>query len=209
MKNIHLTTYEKIGLAWGLLVLLIVLALAIRLFSPKQKAPVTKVTPKISVMPTAVPTVEPIIGRLFINPSRKNVKVGENFTLDVVFQTKGKILDGVDAIIRFDPAIITAEGDVSHPISVAVGSHFDSYPRQEVDNEVGVIKVSGYSPKDLSPVSTATSLFTINFQAKKKGTTNVTIDFERGRTNLSTLVERGTSKNILGVVGNAVITIKN
>ncbi len=203
-KNIQLSTYEKLGLAWGILVILIIIALAVRLFSPK---PANKSTPQVpkeasKVVPTALPTVEPVIGRIFITPSQKSVKAGESATFDVMFQTKGQILDGVDAIIRFDPQLLAASE------TVTLGTHFDSYPRQEVDNITGIIKVSGYSPKDLSPVTAATSLFSVTFQAKKTGTADVTVDFEKGRTNLSTLVERGTSKNILGAVGNVKIVIE-
>ncbi|MBI5452711.1 hypothetical protein HY945_04560, partial [Candidatus Gottesmanbacteria bacterium] len=101
-----------------------------------------------------------------------------------------------------DPNYLTADNNL------IFGPYFDSYPRQEVDNTAGIIKVSGYSPKDLSPLTSATSFFSVSFQAKKKGSGNVVVDFQAGKTNLSTLVERGTSKNILGVVGNEKIVIE-
>jgi len=52
------------------------------------------------------------------------------------------------------------------------------------------------------------TLFYLKVKALKAGETVLSFDYQEGRTNLSNVVEKGTSKNILGSVENARIVIE-
>lgn len=149
------------------------------------------------------PTVEILSGLYSLVFSESTVKVEEASKATISFSTPGKIISGADVILHFDPKLVQVEGDV------IPGEFFTSYPRTTVDNEKGTIKVTAFSPSSTIEVNDLTELFSVNFKAVNQGVASVTFDFQPGKTNLSTLVEKGTSKNILGQVINGEIGIKN
>jgi len=80
LKEIHLSNYEKIGVVWGLLVILIVVGLGIRLFQ-SQFSPSSPKGSKTVVSVTSIPTQEKLIGRMTFKNVPKKVKERESFSL--------------------------------------------------------------------------------------------------------------------------------
>lgn len=156
---------------------------------------------KQQVIPSPTPTPLPGVYQLKI--SKENLKVNENFSLDVFFSAPDKKISGTDLRLKFDPSFLQAETELSF------GDFFTSFPRKEVDNEKGMIKVTGFQAKvKESLTAEPVKLLTVNFIAVKAGETNIEIVFEKDKTNLSTLVEQGTGKNLLGTANNVTLKIE-
>jgi len=51
-------------------------------------------------------------------------------------------------------------------------------------------------------------LFTIPFTAKNTGKVTLSFDFQKGKTNLTTLIEHQTSRNILGQADPVNLTVE-
>lgn len=200
LKEIHLSNYEKIGVVWGLLVILIVVGLGIRLFQ-SQFSPSSPKGSKTVVSVTSIPTQEKLIGRMTFNNVPKKVKERESFSLTVDFTAPDKRLDGADAAVSYDPNFLEVE-------EITQGPYFHEYPRKTIDHENGKVKVTAFRAKDESPIRNSVTLFYLKVKALKAGETVLSFDYQEGRTNLSNVVEKGTSKNILGSVENARIVIE-
>lgn len=137
-------------------------------------------------------------GQMRFNNIPKSIKVGTEFEITVDFSADGKALDGADAIIRFDKSRIEM-------VEITDGEYFQLYPRKTIDNENGVVKVTAFQSRDDKPIKNQITLFTLKLKAKKAGTTPLTFDYIKGKTNLSTVVDKATSQNILGSIKNTEI----
>ena len=157
---------------------------------------------KGELLPSAVPTekeVPPGIMIVFIN--KDDVKVGDSFRVDTAIRFEGEELaySGADVILTFDPSLVAATGEVeTSPL-------FANYPRKKVDNAKGRITVTGFG-KGVD--DGAQTVFTANFTTKAAGVARFDIDYVAGKTNLSTIAQKGTGKNLLGRVEGASIEIK-
>jgi len=58
--------------------------------------------------------------------------------------------------------------------------------------------LSGFNLNDVSAMTAGEKMATVSFTALKQGTANLSFDYERGNTGKTTLVEAGTSRNMLG-----------
>lgn len=141
-------------------------------------------------------------GRISLNTSKTNFSVNEIVPVVVMIDSGGKNLDGADLIVRFDPKALEAT-----PGALIAGSIFDEYPLLSIDTKVGLLSASGVS--SLRPGFTGTGQFVlVNFRAKTKGSTYLTVDFTKDSTADSNLVERGTSKDVLENVDNLNINVQ-
>lgn len=192
---------KKIFLVTGVLAILLIGIFVIRWQRQKSLSQDGKTGEVTTAKKTPTPTFEPVTGVYYALPSQKSVKAGGKVSVNVAFVAEGKKLDGSDVILKFDPNFLVADK------SLVFGDYFSNYPRKEVDNSKGIIKVTGFTPKKADPITVLTSLFTVTFQAKKTGTTKITFDFVKWATSTTTLVEKGTSKNLLGTANEAVLTI--
>lgn len=197
MQNpLNITEVRKILLVFGILLLLVFVVLYVRqvkqrILSSKLKRPSSQNT--LSVTPTV--TSFPLSGSYSLEPSVKTLKSGEKVSVQVVFVASGKRLDGADIILVFDPLYFEADPNLE------LTNFFTSFPRKTVDNKIGKIKVTAFQAKSQEPLSNPVTLLTVSFLAKKPGKTTINFDFQKGKTNTTTLVEHGTSRNILaGVV---------
>lgn len=130
-------------------------------------------------------------------------KIGSDFAVNVNFTTDNSKIFGADAVLLFDPEYLEADKD-----SIEKGDFFNEYPRMTVDEKNGIIKVTAYNSSESTPLNTPLNFFKVNFTAVKTGATQVNFDYLPGATNTTTLVERETSKNILGSVNNLKLTIE-
>ena len=158
-------------------------------------------TPTTSPMPT--PTLGQLEGNYTISVSNSNIAIGDIVRADIAFTASGKQLAGSDVHLRFDPELLEANENLES------GNYFSSFPRKQIDNQTGIIKVTGYNPVSTDVLSdNPVTFFVVEFKAKKSGTARISFDFQPGKTNLTTLVEKGTSRNILGKINEAALTIK-
>ncbi len=141
-------------------------------------------------------------GKISLTTPKTTYKVNENIPVSVVVDTGGRLLDGVDLIAHFDPKILTAT-----PGAIIRGQIFDEYPLVSVDVKNGLFLVSGINIMENSYRGTA-SFAVLNLKAKAPGKTQLTVDFQKGLTSDSNLVEAGTSKDVLEIVNNLELNIQ-
>lgn len=141
-------------------------------------------------------------GKISLITSKTTYKVNEAILVSVVVDTGGRSLDGIDLIARFDPKVLTATSG-----AIVRGQIFDEYPVLSVDPKNGLFSVSGINTLKNSFKGTGQFVL-LNLTAKAPGKTTLTIDFQKGSTSDSNLVETGTSKDILEVVGNLELTVQ-
>ncbi len=141
-----------------------------------------------------------LIASQYLQPAHLLKKTGEVFSLDVVITAPGRKLDGADTIIKYDPKMVEVT-------DIKQGQFFTNYPRKTIDKVNGLIKMTGFSPKDANANGDNFIFFTIEAKALASGTAKFDFEFEKGRTNLSTVVERKTSRNLLGTVKGTAVSI--
>ncbi len=134
--------------------------------------------------------------------SKNNFKTGDIIPVSVVIDTAGRLINGVDLIIQFDPKIVDATDK-----DIIKGNLFDDYPMATVDSVKGLILISGISNAQKG-IKVSGQFIVVNLKAKAPGKTSLTIDFEKGTTTHSNLVEQSTLSNILEKVDNLEIEIK-
>ncbi len=197
---------KKIGIVVFVLVILLVGILIIR----QQRKPQENITTSNTTSQSdisyeeATPTMikEIPIGIYSIELEPKNIKVGEQTVAGISFSAKDKNVAGTDIVLRFNPEFLEAGEDV------ATSDFFSNYPRREVNNKDGLVKVTGFSPVNGAIEDRLINVFTVKFRGKKAGSTKISFDFELGKTNMTNIVEKGTSKNILGKVKEAIVLIE-
>lgn len=195
------TEFKKILIVISILILLTIGLFILRRERKKAvEQAIKNIVPSRKELQTPTTTPEVLSGVYKIVFEKESISVGESVNASISFTTDSRILSGSDVILFFDPVFLEPEEDL------VVGDYFESYPRKLVDKTKGIIKVTAFGGNG-QIVSTPTTLFTVTFKGKKSGTTTVSFDFVKGRTNLTTLVEKGTSKNILGEVYSATLTI--
>lgn len=146
------------------------------------------------------PTPETLEGVYSISPARLIKNIGDEFNLDIVYMVADIKLDGADAIVRFDPQMLEVT-------DIKEGRVFESYPRKTIDNVKGLVKVTGFREIESERSSGDNVFFSLTVTAKRTGAVKVQFDFEEGKTNLSTLVQTKSSRNILGQTKFSAINI--
>lgn len=129
------------------------------------------------------------------------VHVGDTVTLKIILSAVGELLDGSDIRLQFDPAFLQVQGEIE-PTSL-----FQSFPQKSVDNTAGLIKMIAFGGMT-DPLQQDEEMVTINFQTMQKGRAHIWFDFRKGSTNTSTVVQKGTSKNLLGFVDDIYVPIE-
>lgn len=134
---------------------------------------------------------------LALQTTNLQVEVGQEIPVDIVLDTDGALVDGVDVIISFDPVLLKAE-------PVKVGTLFNDYPQNA--QEDGKITLSGIS--DSTGYSGKGILGTIVFKAVKQGSASVKIEYSPDATIESNVILSGAAKDILGNVLDLALDIK-
>lgn len=146
--------------------------------------------------------IETPLGKISLTTPKTTYKVNEDISVSVIVDTGGRLLDGVDLIAHFDPKILSAT-----PGAIIRGQIFDEYPLMSVDSKKGLFSVSGINTLQNSYQGRA-KFVVFNLKAKAPGKTSLTIDFQKGLTSDSNMVEAGTSKDILEVVNNLELNVQ-
>lgn len=167
----------------------------------------TLVLPAPPLSPPAAKTdIKPIsqktAAKISLNTSQTVFKVKEVIPVSVMIDTGGRGVNGVDLIVQYDPKMLEAT-----PGGLIKGKIFDEYPLLSVDSNKGVISISGIS--NIRSNFTGKGQFALlNFKAKLPGKTPLVINFRKGSTTASNLVEASTAKNILDEVNNLDLRIQ-
>jgi len=196
-KTMNLPTYKKIGLVYGILVILLLVAFGVRFMSGNKL--------KNATAPTKTDTQaikkENLTGKISLATDKTSYKVGDSIEVTVLYQAPGKVLDGIDIIVRFDPTVVNALGfSESHSFKI--------YPRKDIDNKDGFIRLTALDLASAEPLPPdKLSLGKIQMQALKGGTAQVNFDFTQGVASKTAMIEAGTSKNILGEAKGVTIRV--
>lgn len=156
-----------------------------------------------SSLPQPVPEEvnEKTSGRISLSSDVQTVKVGETLRVSANIETGGHSIDGADLIVRYDPKILEAT-----PGGLIKGEILDEYPLLSLDAKSGVISISGISSLRKGYEGSG-EFAAILFKAKAPGKTEIEVDFEKGSTTDSNLVENSASKDILDSVDNIEFNI--
>lgn len=191
IKN-FLTIPKVIFIILGVIILIELIS-AIRILT----APVSPVLSKVNPV-----SVKPTDGKILLGTSKTNFHIGEMVPIAVTIDTGGHGIAGADLILHFDPQVLEATSG-----SAIKGKTFDDYPLVSVNAKNGLVSISGID--NLNNHFKGTGLFAmINFRAKAAGQTQLTIDFQKGSTTSSNLVDVTSSKNILGQVNSLQLKIQ-
>lgn len=142
------------------------------------------------------------VPRISLTTPQQTVQVGSIVPVTIVMDTGNKTISGADLIIKYDPKVLEVTKN-----DLFAGKIFPEYPLLSVAPVQGLVAISG--------ISSSTTGFTgsgefarVNFKAKSSGKTNLVINFEKGSTTTSNLVEIGTSRNILEEATNLELLIQ-
>lgn len=154
---------------------------------------------KTLLSPTLKPQIKKIQplsqAQLVLSSARLNYMVGEVVPIRIKVVTGGRVVDGVDVILHFDPKILEAT-----PGSFFKGKTYKDYPLIDIKQSDGVIKISALTLPGFPGFMGVGTFGLINFKAKAAGSAKLAIDFQKDSTVDSNLIEASTSKDILAQV---------
>lgn len=173
-------------------ILLLVLLGGIFVIRAKKK-PVTYDEKTISNENTRIlPKEEKEDNIIYLTSDKTNLETGETLKVKVSFTAPGKKIFGSDIILLYDPEYLSTDLK-----SIANGNFFGTTLRTTIDQLNGIIKLSAYDGNKEALDLASYDIMEIDFEALKKGQTQISLSFEKGKTNTSNLVEAITSQNIL------------
>lgn len=161
----------------------------------------TEGTSPLPATKTSIPS-QNSVGRISLIVSKSDFSVNETIPVLVEIDTGSNSVSGVDLIVHYDPKILEAT-----PGGVVKGKIFNEYPFVSVDPSKGLISISGVSSLENS-FNGKGEFALINLKARNSGKTSLLIDFKKGSTTNSNLVDAATSQNILEQVINLELNIK-
>ncbi|MDD2823331.1 MAG: cohesin domain-containing protein [Candidatus Daviesbacteria bacterium] len=135
---------------------------------------------------------------------KTDFKVGEMIPVGINIESD-KTTAGADIIIHYD-ANLLALTPTSSKSAVTVGTLYDEYPINQSESKSGVITVSGIT-NNIAGVIPNGLFGTILFQAKAAGSAKVFIEFTKGKTNDSNIIENKKSADVLEQVKNLDLKI--
>jgi len=171
-----------------LLFFLFVFGFFITVFYWRMKTPRQKI-------PQEAPFVEekPSLASLSLVPKNQSLKMGDAFLVTINFKTGDNKVDTVDAVLTFDPEILTVE-------EISEGMFFAEYPIKKIeDGKVMLTGTIGAGDKQVGGAKGEGALASITFKALKAGSANVSFD------NSSLAVVQG--ENVLGETSGASFEI--
>lgn len=151
---------------------------------------------KTVASPTPSPT--PTASLSFQGPT--TATVGATIKVDVILKSS-EPTDGADALIKYDPAMLTAQAPTA-------GTLYQEYPSRTVDAKNGLVVLSGLTSQGSTGFSGTGTLGTLTFKALKAGQTTLSIDYTAGATTESNVIGSGISKDILTGTEPLTITVK-
>lgn len=136
--------------------------------------------------------------------AKNEFKVGEKIPVTVNIESNKKTA-GLDLILKYDPNLLSIITTIAKT-PVVVGTIYEDYPVNKVDEKSGLIIVSGIT-NEATGVSPKGVFGTIVFQAKAAGNAKIFLEFTKGSTNDTNLIENQTANDILEEVRNLDLRI--
>lgn len=134
---------------------------------------------------------------------KKDFKKGDQIPVKINLFTGGKTTSGTDLVLRFNPKIVEVTNN-----SFTSGKIYSDYPVINIDSKLGILRVSGVASIGKMGFNGAGDFGVINFKAKAAGKTGITVDFKKGLTNDSNVIDTQTNADILERVSNLNITVQ-
>lgn len=142
-------------------------------------------------------------GKLVLSADKETIGVGETVVVTITLDSGNRPLDGVDASLKYDPALL--EVVRTNNLAFTPGRLFPDVVLNSFNQTQGVATMSAISSLNQNFAGSGT-LGTISFRAKKAGTATVKLEFTPGNTVDSNVVSDG--KEILTETKDAIITIE-
>lgn len=137
-------------------------------------------------------------------PDKASYKKGETVNVDVKVFTGGYTTASVDLVLKYDPLFLKPVGENF----VTAGQIYQEFLPVQVDNQEGLIGMSGIMTEEGRGFSGVGSFAKISFIALKDGQTEVTVDYEaNSTTDYSNMVLQGTMQDVLSGVDVARVII--
>ncbi len=140
---------------------------------------------------------------LAVSPASSSVNVGANFSVNIVLDTTGQAVAGVDIYsLHFNPAVlqvVDADG-VTAGVQIAAGSLMSNNQYNSADNTTGVIQFSQTPSTSGTNFTGSGNLATITFSPVAAGTSNLTFDFTLNST---------TDTNVAVLYSDALTAVTN
>jgi len=155
----------------------------------------------------AAQTAQPTI---YLNPSSASENIGTTFNVDIVADSSGQAITGIDVFyLHYDNQKLSAQ-------SVSNGTLFPNYQSRNntpIDAAAGTINLSGYYNPGSNNQQVVSGVYaTITFKAQAAGVANLSFDFSPGATtdtNMSRDTGGGNIIDILQVANGANFTVQS
>lgn len=167
--------------------------------SPEEPAPRQTSQPEVSVSESTDTKSE--MAELSLETQSKNIKPGDNFSVNVILDTFSNQTTASDVTIKYDPQFLTSN-KLNEPFTQS--KIFQKTVFNKLDNKAGVATMSAVADIDKS-FSGRGVLTTFTFRALKAGTTEIRIEFIPKDTRDSNIVSE--TADILESVQNLTLTI--
>lgn len=135
--------------------------------------------------------------------SKSEFVIKEVAQVTAVLDTGSHETEGTDLLLNFDPKILEATAG-----AVTKGAIYPEYPQVRIDNKAGSIQISGISGLEGKLFKGEGAFAIINFRAKAKGDAVLTVNFTRGKTDDSNVVEALSGNDILESVTDLTIKVQ-
>jgi hypothetical protein len=153
--------------------------------------------------PTKVDATSTIgVGKIVLDAPKSNFATGEQIPVKVRVVTAGRATDSTDLLLKYDPKMLDATSS-----GIINGTLYKEYIINEVDQVKGEVRISAITPPNTEGFVGVGEFATVNFLAKQDGNTKVEVDFVKGSTTDSNLVETGIAIDILDQVYNLDLNI--
>lgn len=146
---------------------------------------------------------------LSLSPSSQTVNVGDTLTVNIMLDTSGQPIDGVDIqALHYNPYNLQLQDADSATAGTQIqpGTLMTTTVANSVDTTNGKIVFSQITSGGTTYTGSG-NLATVTFKALVAGTTNLTIDFTQGATTDSNIASAGS--DILSSVTNGQYVINN
>ncbi len=152
------------------------------------------------------PFASVLVPTLSLSPSSGTHTLGQTFEVNILLDTAGKTVDGVDIYyLNYNPKALEVQDADSAIAGVQIrqGTLFPTYVGNTVDTANGRISISGIVSPGSTGFSGAGTFATVVFKVLAAAPTSaVTIDYTSGSTTDSNIVEHGTITDVLAAVIN-------
>ncbi len=133
-----------------------------------------------------------------VSPASRSVSLGDKFTVDVLLDTQGTAIDGLDIrYLNFNPALLQMDSSVPGDLMPITNIN-------NIDNTAGTLIFSQVVSGG-THYTGAGKLLTATFTAIAEGTAQITFNFTAGSTTDSNVAAE--AKDILTLASGATITI--